>query len=158
MKSAREVFMEYLSKQGLALTPQRSIIVNVFLEEDGHFTTEDLYARVREFDPSIGQATVYRTLKLLIDSGLADAFNVDGGSTIYEQSYGQQHHDHLICSACGSKVEVFDEAIERQQELVARKYGFTLTRHRMLLFGLCPECRERGATRNSGEPLADSGS
>lgn len=143
MKSAREVFMDYLNDQGLSLTPQRSIIVNIFLEEEGHFTTEELYAKVQRHDPGIGQATVYRTLKLLVESGLADSFNVDGGSAIYEHSYGHDHHDHLICSACGRKVEILNEAIERQQEVVAKEHGFSLTRHRMLLFGLCPNCRPK---------------
>lgn len=144
LKSAREVFMDYLNKHDMNLTPQRALIVEAFLNEEGHFTPEDLYRRARLSDPTIGQATIYRTLKLLVDSGLAESFDIGEGVALYELSYGNEHHDHLICSECGRKVEVVDEEIERRQEQLARAQGFSLTRHRMLLFGVCPDCRKGG--------------
>jgi Fur family ferric uptake transcriptional regulator len=140
MKSAHQVFMEFLRSNALSMTPQRRVIVETFLEAEGHFSAETLYLRVRETLPDIGQATVYRTLKLLVDSGLADAFDLGEGVALYEHRYGHDHHDHLVCVLCGRKVEIVDEAIERRQESLAEENGFTLTRHRMFLFGLCPGC------------------
>ena len=91
-------------------------------------TSEELYQKVRRNYDGIGQATVYRTLKLLADSGLAKAVEFGDGAMRYEILYGQSHHDHLICESCGVNVEVVDPAIERLQEEVAKRHGF---RHRM---------------------------
>ncbi|WP_147822472.1 Fur family transcriptional regulator [Salidesulfovibrio onnuriiensis] len=144
MKPAHEVFMDYLRDNGLSMTPQRALIVDAFLGEEGHFTSEDLFNKVRRRDSAIGLATVYRTLKLLTDSGLADAFDPGGGVAIYEHSYGHRHHDHLICTECNRKVEIMDSDIEKRQEELARENGFELESHRMLLFGVCPECMRKG--------------
>lgn len=142
MKSAQQVFLEFMRSNALSMTPQRKVIVETFLESEGHFSAEQLYERVGRRMRDIGQATVYRTLKLLVDSGLADAFDLGEGVTLYEHRYGHEHHDHLVCLVCGRKVEIVDPAIERRQEALAGEYGFTLTRHRMFLFGLCPDCAQ----------------
>lgn len=144
MKPAHEVFMDYLRDNGLSMTPQRAVIVDAFLSSEGHFTSEDLFNRVRQRDSAIGLATVYRTLKLLTESGLADTFDPGSGVALYEHSYGHKHHDHLICTVCNRKVEIVDSEIEKRQEELAEKNGFLLSSHRMLLFGVCPECDEKG--------------
>ncbi len=140
MKMAREVFLDYLREKGMSMTPQRATIVETFLETEGHFSSEQFFAKVRQADPAIGQATVYRTLKLLVDSGLAEAFNSGQGALLYEHGYGHAHHDHLICLRCGLKMEIVDQEIERRQELLARDHGFELTSHGMILYGFCPDC------------------
>lgn len=142
--SARRAFIDYLRRNGLALTPQRSVIVEMFLHTRGHLTTEQLYDLVRERDPGMGQATVYRTVKLLAEAGLVEALDMGDGVTRYEWCYGAEHHDHLVCIRCGRKTEIVDQEIERRQEELARGHGFSLTRHRMVLFGVCPDCRGRG--------------
>ncbi len=124
------------------MTPQRTAILEAFFEEKGHFTAEDLHGKVRAKDVVVGQATIYRTLKLLVQSGVAEAFDTGDGTLIYEQKQQDSHHDHLICERCGVKVEILDLAIEERQKRLAESQGFTLTRHRMLLFGVCPVCRE----------------
>ncbi len=144
MKQAHEVFMDYLRDNGLSMTPQRAMIVDAFLSEEGHFTSEELFTKVRQRDPAIGLATVYRTLKLLTDSGLADAFDPGDGVSLYEHNYGHEHHDHLICIVCNRKVEIMDAEIEERQRQLARENGFELQNHRMLLYGICPECDEKG--------------
>lgn len=141
MKEALQVFTEYIAKNGLKVTPQRLRIVEVFLRESGHLTTEELYERVKVVDGSVGQATVYRTMKLLCDSGIAKEVHFGDGVARYEQKYGSEHHDHLICEACGRNLEVIDEEIERLQEELAERHGFTLTSHRMYLYGVCEDCR-----------------
>ncbi len=142
MKEPIQVFIEYIGKSSLKVTPQRMRIVEVFLREAGHLTTEELYEKVKVVDNSVGQATVYRTMKLLCDSGLAKEVHFGDGVTRYEKKYGSEHHDHLICEACGRNLEVMDEQIELLQEQLATRHGFKLTSHRMYLYGVCSECRK----------------
>lgn len=141
-KTAQQVFIDYLKDNGLCMTPQRKVIVETFLETEGHFTAERLCELVKEKAPEVGQATIYRTLKLMVDSGLADSIDTGDGGALYEHAYGHDHHDHLICVKCKRKIEIFDEAIEHRQEEVAEEHGFELTRHRMYLFGVCADCQK----------------
>ena len=143
MKTPLQVFTEYLAEHSLKMTQQRRAILDVFMAVTGHVSSEDLYERVKARDASIGQATVYRTLKLLADSGLASSLSFGDGVARYEPLWGQEHHDHLICEGCGKNMEILDERIERLQEELAGHYGFTLSHHKMYLYGLCPECRAR---------------
>lgn len=137
-----KIFQDYLAHNRLKMTPQRRVILDVFLAEEDHLSSEELYAKVKRVDPSIGQATVYRTLKLLAEAGFAWVVDFNDGVTRYEHQYGHAHHDHLICERCRKNIEVVDPEIERLQEDLARRHGFTLTHHRMYLYGLCPDCRQ----------------
>lgn len=149
--SAHEVFLAYITENGLMMTPQRSLIVNAFLETDGHFSTEQLYDVVRQRDATIGLTTVYRTLRLLVEAGLAESFDAGDGVTTYEQQHRGKHHDHLICTACGKKVEVYSAEIEERQERVAEEHGFELRHHQLLLYGLCLSCREAARNKSKDE-------
>ncbi len=144
MKDAHDIFKDYIAANGLKVTPQRMLIVDVFLREEGHLTTEELYELVKRRDASVGQATVYRTMRLLSESGIAKEVHFGDGVARYEQKYGGQHHDHLICESCGKNIEVLDERIEHLQEELAARHGFRLTSHRMYLYGLCEQCRGVG--------------
>lgn len=141
------IFGEYISRNGLKNTPQRRVIVEVFFKQGKHLTTEELYNVVRETDANIGQATVYRTLKLLCEAGLAKEQHFGESTARYEPIEDDSHHDHLICTACGKNIEVIDEDIERLQEDLAKRHGFSLTSHRMILFGVCAGCRNGGKRR-----------
>ena len=141
-KTAEQVFIDYLKLNGLSMTPQRKVIVETFLETEGHFSADQLCALVKEKAPEVGQATIYRTLKLLVDSGLADTIDGLDGSALYEHAYGHAHHDHLICVECNKKIEIVDDTIEKRQEEVAKEHDFELTRHRMYLFGVCSDCQK----------------
>ncbi len=146
MSQAYRIFSDYVIANKLKFTPQRKRIAEVFLRQEGHLSTEELYDKVRAEDASIGQATVYRTLKLLCGSGLAKEVNFGDGVSRYEVLIGHEHHDHLICVSCGSHVEAMDPAIEKLQEELARRNGFTLTSHQMYLYGLCADCRKAKQT------------
>ncbi len=143
MQDAREQFFQYLAKEKLRFTSQRAIIFDVFWNTQGHISPEELYRKTREQDRSIGQATVYRTLKLLSDAGIAREVDFGDGVNRYEPYYGQSHHDHLICKECGQSVEVVDHRIEKLQEELARQHGFTLNGHSMYLYGYCAQCKVR---------------
>lgn len=144
MRQPHEVFLDYLRRRGLNMTPQRAVIVETFLATEGHFSCDELCAKVRKADAAIGQATVYRALKLLVDSGLAEALLAGEGPVLYEHSYGHGHHDHLVCLDCGGKIEIVDQEIEDRQEQLAREHGFSLSRHSMILYGLCQRCQSSG--------------
>ena len=143
MHEQLRIFADYIAQKGLKNTPQRRLIAEVFFKSGKHLTTEELYDVVKNVDDKIGQATVYRTLKLLCDAGLAKGHHFGETTTRYEPIEDDSHHDHLLCNACGKNVEVMDEDIERLQEELARRYGFTLTAHRMLLFGICDDCKKQ---------------
>jgi len=134
-------FREALKAQGCKSTSQRDDIARVFFESRGHPTVEELYRKVKRINPRIGYATVYRTLKLLKDCGLAVESHFQDGEARYECS--EAHHDHLICERCG-RIEEFEEAeIEELQDRVADRFGFRITGHKMELYGLCPACRRK---------------
>ncbi len=143
MQSAREQFFHYLARKKLRFTFQRAVIFDVFWKSEGHISPEELYRMTKEKDPSIGQATVYRTLKLLCDAGIAREVDFGDGVTRYEPYFGHTHHDHLICKECGKSVEVINHDIEKLQEDLAARHGFTLTGHSMYLYGYCPECGKK---------------
>jgi Fur family transcriptional regulator, ferric uptake regulator len=140
-RDAHAQLAEYLARHGLKQTRQREAILDVFLGSCGHVTSEDLYERVRRQHPAIGAATVYRTLKLLVDAGLAKSSTFRDGVTLYENDMG--HHDHLVCLGCGEILEFEDPEIEARQEKVAANLGYRLVRHRHHLFGYCTPCQKR---------------
>lgn len=134
----------FIAKEGLKNSRQREIIAQVFFDSTEHIRVEDLLQRVREVEPKVSQATVYRTMKLLVDCRLAEARQFQDGQTRYEASDDEgHHHDHLICTKCGKIVEFVDERIEELQVEVAASFGFKVSDHKMELYGVCdePECR-----------------
>lgn len=132
---------QYLSDKKLKLTPQRTIILEAFLEHGDHVSSEDLYDLVKSRNPAIGQATVYRTLKLFSEAGIADEVVFGDGVVRYERRDKNAHHDHIVCERCRQQLEFHDPVIEDLQAKQAEKHGFTLTSHRMVLFGICPDCK-----------------
>lgn len=131
---------DYLEKNNLKHTKQRELILTTFLEAKGHVTSDDLFQTVREQNPTIGYTTVYRTMKLLSEAGLATERHFDDGITRYELEH--EHHDHLVCEKCGKIIEFECEAIETAQSEIAREHGFQILRHRHELYGNCRDCRE----------------
>ena len=112
-----------------------------FLKTEKHLTADELHRLIQKRVPSIGIATVYRTLKLLKECGLSREIRLDDGVTRYEHLYNHEHHDHLICSECGRLVEVFDPEIEKLQEKLAKKHNFKISSHKLEIYGLCSKCR-----------------
>jgi Fur family ferric uptake transcriptional regulator len=131
----------YLEQNNLKHTKQRELILSTFLEAKRHVTSEDLYQAVREQHSNIGYTTVYRTMKLLCEAGLASERHFDDGLTRFEIE--QEHHDHLVCTRCGCIVEFECSMIEQAQQDIVKRYGFRLLRHRHELYGHCPECQKR---------------
>lgn len=140
MEKEKEIFYDHLRRSGLKRTTQRDLILEVFLETEGHSSAEDLYQLIKSRDPHVGVTTVYRTLKLLAECGLAREERLGDGRTRYEHLYNHQHHDHLICTSCGRLIEFYSEAIENKQDEITRLYNFHPTHHSLRIFGHCSEC------------------
>lgn len=136
----KQAFNLFAAEQGLRSTRQRDVILDIFLSSKEHLSIEELYFKVHSVQPGIGQATVYRTLKLFVEAGLAREMTLPDGQTRYEHLSAGEHHDHLICTNCNAIIEFEDETIERLQQEIAVRYGFALTGHKMQLYGLCPVC------------------
>lgn len=134
-------FKAFLADKGLKSTRQRDLILDEFLRVGSHVSNEELYLRLRKKHPAIGYATVYRTLRLFAECGLAEARHFGDGQTRYELSALDEHHDHLICTECGKIVEFEEPQIEKLQEKVALSKGFVIERHRLELYGRCQDCR-----------------
>ncbi len=137
----KKTFQDFIAREGLKSTRQRTIILDLFLASPRHMSTEELYRKIRSKHPGIGYATVCRTLKLLSQSGIARELNFGDGQKRYENIAAGEHHDHLICTSCGEIAEFENETIERLQQSVAQSHGFTIGSHKLDLYGLCARCQ-----------------
>jgi len=142
----RELFRAYLRDHNLPVTAQRLAIADVVLGTERHLSAEDVADTVRGAGASVGTATIYRTLEVLVRSGLVVERDFGEGFKRFEASRGVPHHEHLLCTACGRVTEFRDERLERMTTLLADAHDFSRQRHRLVIYGLCGACR-RGAVR-----------
>ncbi|HZS44858.1 MAG TPA: transcriptional repressor [Blastocatellia bacterium] len=150
MQEEIQVFHDFIQRHGYKRSAQRDLILETFLNTEEHVSAEDLYRLVKDKDPTVGFTTVYRTLRLLMDSGLAREANFGDGRARYEHNYKHQHHDHLICVGCGTLIEFYSETIENMQDKIADKYKFQPTHHSLRIFGYCSNCQHsRPETRRA---------
>ena len=138
-----DILERHLRQRGLNRSTRRDLVVNAFLSSNKHLSVDDLFSLVRRKSPGIGRTTVYRTLKLLESAGLAQAL-VLKGETRFERELNRRHHDHFICSACGSIFEFSSDEIEALQEEEARKLGFRIEGHKHQVYGKCAKCATPG--------------
>lgn len=138
-----ERFKHEKYKRGLKTSKKRSYIVHYFLSADRHYSVEELYTELRMQKSHIGYSTVYRTLRLLAECGLASERNFRDGVSRFEPVHNTQHHDHLICTECGKIIEFTNQHIERFQQTVARRYKFAPVSHKLELYGLCETCQRK---------------
>jgi len=147
----KAIFAAFLTKNGLKRSEQREVIVDTFLRSERHLSVDDLFQLVHKRRSDIGRTTVYRTLKLLQEAGLAQELALDGESR-FEREYNREHHDHFICKYCGEIFEFVSDDIERLQDEIAEKIGFVIEGHRHQIYGACRRCSARAAR---GAPAAD---
>ena len=144
MQETVDIFINFLRKKNLQFTKQREEILRIFLKTDKHLSVEELYNIVKKKDKSIGQVTVFRTLKLLCAADLVKEVKFVDKFTRYEIKYGHQHHDHLVCTKCGKFIEAMNPEIEKLQNKLCKKFNFSPTWHKMNIFGICKRCKKRG--------------
>jgi len=144
---AAEQLSAYLAGQGLKSTRQRNKILAVFVSAGRHLSAEELTLLVKKSDAGIGYATVYRTMKLLAEAGLAHERHFEDGVTRFEYNTAEGHHDHLICTRCGRIIEFENEKIEELQRGVAKKNRFAVQSHKLEIYGFCADCRIKNDTQ-----------
>ena len=139
----KKALEEFISKKRLKSTKQRDVIFDEFFNYLGqHVTVEDLYEKIKKQHPRIGYATIYRTLKLFKECGLAFERNFGDGRTRYEPvKFEGEHHDHLICLGCGKIIEFANNQIDSCSNQVARLNGFEVVNLKLELYGYCTSCR-----------------
>jgi Fur family transcriptional regulator, ferric uptake regulator len=139
----RSMLEAHMAKRGLRSTGQRRVIIDTFFESSEHLTLDQLLKRVKASDPRVGYATVYRTMKMLVEGGIVHEHKFGDGFTRFELADSEAHHDHLICVECG-KIEEFEEPlIEELQARIATRHGFQVTDHKHEIYGVCASCQER---------------
>ncbi|HEX7089847.1 MAG TPA: Fur family transcriptional regulator [Longimicrobiales bacterium] len=141
------LFRRYLREQGLPVTQQREAIAEVVFSSPEHLSVEEIEAALRRRGERIGKATIYRTLEMLVKSGLVAEHDFGEGFKRYEHLFGQMPvHEHLVCTECGKVTEIQSLELVRAHEDVARQHGFQPARYRMEIYGLCAECQAAGRT------------
>ena len=146
MSISKEKFKEMLKEKGLKVTNQRLLVLEVLADHrDKHMTAEDIYELVKEDDPEIGLATIYRTVQLLREMQLVDRINLDDGCLRYEISdlfdgESKHHHHHLICKTCGKVVPFEEDLLDELERLVEQETGFHVSDHELKFYGQCEEC------------------
>ena len=143
MLSKEDVFKEYLTSRKLKFTAERQAILDRVFENHKHFEADELLVDLRLNDMKISKATIYRTLALLVKSGLLREVIFGERHAHYEHVYGHEHHDHLVCNNCGKIIEFTEHRIEKLQDEVCRKNKFKVDSHRLQIQGLCEDCWEQ---------------
>ena len=140
MLNPEDKFRSYLKEKGLKFTPERETVLREIFSMHRHFDVDSLYLKVRRKDKRLSRATIYRTLPLLVESGLiVETFHCLGKGN-YEHIFGHPHHDHMVCIKCNKVIEFRNEKIEKLQEEVCRKYGFKSIEHKLGIKGYCSKC------------------
>jgi len=133
-----------LKKAGLKATLPRLKILELLENGDArHMSAEDVYKKLLALGEDVGLATVYRVLTQFESAGLVSRHHFEGGHSVFELNQGT-HHDHLVCDKCGKVEEFFEETIEKCQNKVAEKLGYTITDHSLYIYGVCPQCQKEG--------------
>lgn len=131
-----------LKGMGLKATGPRLRILNLFENcEERHLTAEDVYRLLLAEQIDIGLATVYRVLTQFEQAGILTRHHFETGKAVFELSQGG-HHDHLVCVKCSSVEEFYDAELEKQQELIAKRFGFDIQEHELYLYGVCKNCKK----------------
>lgn len=137
-----------LEKNGYKTTTQRSSIYEVLSENnDKHLSPEDIYELIKDKNPKMGIATIYRTLQIFEEVGLVYKHNFDDGCSRYEilePESGEVHlHHHLLCKKCGKIIEVKEDLMNSLEEMIEKQYNFEILNHEVMFTGICSQCRNK---------------
>jgi len=143
-REERKVLAAYLARHHLKRSRQREAILDAFVKAGHHVSVEDLLKIVRRRHPEVGRTTIYRTLKLFQEAGLASEL-LFGAEARFEPVWNRDHHDHFVCVSCGAIVEFQSPEIERLQDEIATGIGFEVHGHRHHIFGRCRKCASKPA-------------
>ncbi len=139
----KKQFIRLFQEQGLDRFDERFQVLEAFLQLDHHVSQEDIVQQLKKNGYQFSDAFVVSSMEHLCRFGFASKVSFDGGEPLYEHRHLGIHHDHMICTKCGTILEFKDEALEKQQQKVAKEYGFHMLQHRMEIYGLCSTCMAR---------------
>ena len=137
-----KIFQNFLGEKGLKLTKERIAVLKEVFSSHTHFEPENLYLRIKASGSKASRASVYRTLSLLVESGLVEKVTRTEKSNVYEHTFGHSHHDHMICDGCGSIIEFYSEKLENLQKEICVGNGFDGRSHTLEIHGYCTECKK----------------
>lgn len=140
MKDEQQVFADFCTARKLKNSTRRNKVIEKFLAVEKHISALELYNELRKDGIAIGYSTVYRTLKLLAESGLAREVNFGNRETHFEHKFQHPHHDHLVCLVCGQTIEFKSPRLEKLQLQIARKNRFKPQAHNLVIYGQCAKC------------------
>ena len=136
----KKQFIRLFQEQGLDRFDERFQVLEAFLQLDHHVTGADILQQLEKEGKSLDEDFVVSSMEHLCRFGFAAKVEFDQGETLYEHRHIGVHHDHMICTKCGTILEFKDEILEKQQNKIARAYGFHMLQHRMEIYGLCAAC------------------
>jgi Fur family ferric uptake transcriptional regulator len=128
-----------LHNEGYRLTPQRQMVLDAVCEAHGHATAEQIYELVHQKSEAVNRATIYRTLKFLIEINLVVSTTLPGGGVEYEL-VGPKPHHHLVCHECGGDLEISDDLFSDLVETISTTYEFQVDTTHLSLYGTCADC------------------
>ncbi len=154
VQRAQQRLERWMKRHNKKHTKQRQVIVDNFLQAGGHVSLQELLALVQRTEPGVGFATVYRTMKLLSEAGVAHERRFREGQTLYELEVLGEHHDHLICTVCDHIFEYEDDVIEARQQEIAGAHGLRIVRHVHEIYGECQQPDVCPRNPHAGDPLS----
>jgi len=143
-RDALDAFRTYLRDHNLPVTAQRMAVAEVVLGSARHLSADDVVRALASSGTPPGTATVYRTLDVLVRSGLVVERDFGEGFRRFEPARGEPQHEHLLCTVCGRVTEFRDERLDRMTTLIAEGHHFARQRHRLVIYGVCERCQRRG--------------
>lgn len=141
--TVEKIFRNFLKERGQKVTKEREAILKKIFSLHGHFEPESLYLHIRKSGLKASRSSVYRTINLLYECGLIERVRTTEHGTIYEQTYGNKHHDHMLCMLCGKVIEFYSEDLERIQEELCKQQHFEGKTHTLEIRGYCKKCQKK---------------